>query len=228
MKKTVTIKRLLVLTLILALLLPLTVYTVSGAPQQKNGYTEAANTYGAVAQAKVTKLSGNQNGLTITVSVNGVVAAEKYQLINNNSSGEFTVGDYKVYVSTSGNDKIDACFITYAPPPASQEKPGLLKVVNPRPSRAPIDAVGLSVRLDTLEGKTIAVIANYDSTMPAIARYMVANIPNIKIIYISDMEVAAGQSPRPIELEPPIQNMSLRNFEADPTIADGIVFGNGF
>jgi hypothetical protein len=42
------------------------------------------------------------------------------------------------------------------------------------------------------------------------------------------MEVAAGQSPRPVQLNAPIVNMSLRNFEADPKVADAIVFGNGF
>jgi uncharacterized protein YuzB (UPF0349 family) len=85
--------------------------------QKVKGYTEASNTYGAVAAAKITKLNGSQNGLTITVKVNGKVAAEKYFIISNNSSGEFAVGDYKVYVGTS-NTKINYCFITYAPKPA--------------------------------------------------------------------------------------------------------------
>ena len=195
------------------------------APQQKNGYVEAANTYGAVASAKVTGLSGNQNGLTITVTVDGTVVAETYQTIPNNSSGEFTVGDYKVYVSTSGNTKVDSCFITYAKAPSEL---GLLRVVNPRPSRAPIDAVGLAPRLSTLEGKTVAVIANYNNTMPPIARALLDVVKNGTVIFISDMEVAAGQSPRPVELEAPIVNMSLRDFEANPAIADAIVFGNGF
>ncbi|MCL2816495.1 MAG: glycoside hydrolase family 5 protein, partial [Oscillospiraceae bacterium] len=110
-------KRILALLLIMTMIIPSLMMPVAAAPQKANGYIEAADTYGAVAKAVVTKLNGNQNGLTITVSVDGVVVAYRYVLINNNSAGEFVVGDYKVYVSTYGNDKIDYCFITYAPEP---------------------------------------------------------------------------------------------------------------
>ena len=90
----------------------------SAAPQKTNGYAAASATYGAVAAAKVDKLNGNQNGLAITVKAEGKIVAETYVMIKNNSAGEFNVGGYKVYVSTYGNDKIDYCFITYAPAPA--------------------------------------------------------------------------------------------------------------
>jgi len=105
-------------TMILSLSIP-----SASAPQKNNGYTEAEDTYGAVANAVVDKIGGNKNGLAITVSIDGDIAAETYVLINNNSAGEFEVGDYRVYVSTYGNTKIDFCFITYAPEPEIEEPP---------------------------------------------------------------------------------------------------------
>jgi len=112
-------KKVLSLGVVFAMILALAVLAIT-APQKTNGYVEADETYGAVASAKVDKLNGNQNGLTITVKVDNEIVAEAYYLIKNNSAGEFAVGDYKVYVSTYGNDKIDFCFITYAPPPAEE------------------------------------------------------------------------------------------------------------
>jgi len=109
-----TMSKKLVVTIMAFSLVALLAVTATTAPQKTNGYTEAADTYGAVASARVDKLNGNQNGLTITVMVDDVIAAEAYYLIKNNSAGEFVVGNYKVYVSTYGNDKIDYCFITYA------------------------------------------------------------------------------------------------------------------
>ena len=189
----------------------------------------AQDTYGAVAYASVTKLTGNQNQLNISVSVNGKIVAEAAFTIANNAAGEYTVGGYKVYVKTSGNNKVDQCVITFAPQPAGDF---IFNVVNPRPSRAPINATGLSTRLPAdLSGKTIAVVANYDNSMAAIARALLAAVPAIgKIIYVSDMEVAAGQSPRPIEMEKPFVNMALRDFEAPANLdtVDGIIVGNGF
>ena len=105
-------KKLLALFMVLATLFIFSIPAVS-APQKTNGYTEVEDTYGAYAIAVVTPLGGNQNGLTITVAKNGFIEAEEYFTIPNNSSGEFTVGEYRVYVSTSGNNKIDYCFITY-------------------------------------------------------------------------------------------------------------------
>jgi len=65
--------------------------------------------------ASVNKLNGNQNDLTITVTEvysNGLanVISEKIK-INNNAAGTYSVGAYKVYVDTKGNDQIRACYI---------------------------------------------------------------------------------------------------------------------
>ena len=64
----------------------------------------------AVSEAFVTRLNGNQNELTITIT-------ETYEhgktnvitvtfLIRNNAEGVYQVGDYNVYVDTKGNDQI--------------------------------------------------------------------------------------------------------------------------
>jgi hypothetical protein len=65
--------------------------------------------------ASVKKLNGNKNELTITVT-------EYYEdgtkevftttfAIDNNAAANYTVGPYKVYVDTKGNDQIRACYI---------------------------------------------------------------------------------------------------------------------
>ena len=63
----------------------------------------------------MTKLNCNQNDLTITVtekysdgSTNLIKATVR---INNNAAGTYTVGGYKVYVDTKGNDQIRECRI---------------------------------------------------------------------------------------------------------------------
>jgi hypothetical protein len=65
--------------------------------------------------AFVTKLTGNQNDLTITVketySDASVVIITKTIKINNNAAATYEVGDYKVYVDTKGNDQIRDCKI---------------------------------------------------------------------------------------------------------------------
>jgi hypothetical protein len=64
--------------------------------------------------------------------------------------------------------------------------------------------------------------------MPAIAEELLNTAKDIKVIFVSDLPVARGQSPRPTTLDDPIINMALADFEADPTVADALVFGNGF
>ena len=66
-------------------------------------------------EAFVTKLSGNQNELTITITeiyendkINVITEIFK---INNNAAGIYDVGEYKVYVDTKGNTQIRACYI---------------------------------------------------------------------------------------------------------------------
>ena len=69
----------------------------------------------ATASAYVTKLNGSQNDLTITVTEkysNGSTNLIKTTVrINNNAAGTYTVGGYKVYVDTKGNDQIRECRI---------------------------------------------------------------------------------------------------------------------
>jgi len=69
----------------------------------------------ATPEASVTKLSGNQNQLTVTITEvllsKEIVVTTLTFMIDNNSAGVYTVGDYKVYVDTKGNDQIRACYI---------------------------------------------------------------------------------------------------------------------
>jgi len=66
-------------------------------------------------KAFVTKLNGNKNNLTITVTetyVDGTVEVyTKTFSIDNNAAGTYMVGDYTVYVDTKGNDQIRACYV---------------------------------------------------------------------------------------------------------------------
>ena len=131
---------------------------------------------------------------------------------------------------TAANPPVSTPAATPAPvaTPAPTPAAPIFSVVNPRPSRAAIDAKALAPRLESFEGKTIAVIANYNGTMAPIAKALLDTAEDITVIFISDLEVARGQSPRPIELDAPIVNMALRDYEADPSVADALVFGNGF
>jgi hypothetical protein len=66
--------------------------------------------------AFVTKLNGNQNDLTITVTeiyADGTTEPPITMTfkINNNAEGVYDVGGYKVYVDTKGNEQIRACYI---------------------------------------------------------------------------------------------------------------------
>jgi len=110
-----------------------------------------------------------------------------------------------------------------------KEAPPEFTILNPRPSRPPIIAVPPTARLDSLVGKSIAVVANYNPTMAPLAEALldVVGVEG-KVYFISDLPVAAGQSPRPITLADPIINMSLSDFEKDPHVADAIIVGNGF
>ncbi|MCL1835740.1 MAG: hypothetical protein FWG48_06210, partial [Oscillospiraceae bacterium] len=69
----------------------------------------------ATPSARVEKLSGNQNRLFITVTEkysDGTYKTVEWNgLISNNAAGTYTVGTYKVYVDTKGNDQIRSCYI---------------------------------------------------------------------------------------------------------------------
>jgi len=69
--------------------------------------------------AKIEKLNGNKNSLTITIvgkySNGGTkVFAENTFLISNNSSDTYRVGVYNVYVATKGNDQVRECYIKWS------------------------------------------------------------------------------------------------------------------
>ena len=73
----------------------------------------------AFSSAFVTKLNGNQNLLTISVTEvyeydNTVVITETF-MIRNNAEGVYQLGDYSVFVDTKGNDQIRACYIVDGP-----------------------------------------------------------------------------------------------------------------
>jgi len=69
----------------------------------------------AAPAAKVAKLNGSRNDLTITVtelySDGSEIEITATISINNNAAGTYEVGGYKVYVDTKGNDQIRACYI---------------------------------------------------------------------------------------------------------------------
>ncbi|MCL1970849.1 MAG: hypothetical protein FWF66_05285, partial [Candidatus Bathyarchaeota archaeon] len=69
----------------------------------------------ATVSAFVTKLNGNQNDLTITITEklsNGATnIIEETLKISNNAKGTYPIGSYNVYVATSGNTRIDECYI---------------------------------------------------------------------------------------------------------------------
>ncbi|MCL2773842.1 MAG: InlB B-repeat-containing protein [Oscillospiraceae bacterium] len=69
----------------------------------------------ATPSAYVTKLNGNTNNLTITVTERYSDGSTKTITetfnINNNAAGTYAVGAYTVYVDTKGNDQIRDCYI---------------------------------------------------------------------------------------------------------------------
>ena len=100
-------------------------------------------------------------------------------------------------------------------------------VLNPRGDRPPITAVPPTARLSTLTGKTIAIVGNYNPTVVPLATAFAQ--AGYTVIFVSDLPVAAGQSPRPIQLnEPGITNMFLADFEKNPMVANDIIVAHGF
>ena len=81
----------------------------------ETAYEVTAVVTSAKPSAVVTKLTGNQNDLTITIievySDNEVVEIVQKLKINNNAAGTYSVGEYKVYVDTKGNTQIRECYI---------------------------------------------------------------------------------------------------------------------
>ena len=89
------------------------VYSNSALSSPSNA-TYIATLASAIPNAFVTKLNGNTNDLTITVTEtlnNGnTITITKTFSISNNSAGIFQLGEYKVFVDTKGNTQIRACY----------------------------------------------------------------------------------------------------------------------
>jgi len=81
------------------------------------GYVDETGAYvvSASPSAWVTKLNGNKNDLTITITEqlsNGSTNTLTQTFsINNNSADTYTIGSYKIYVDTTGNTQIRACYL---------------------------------------------------------------------------------------------------------------------
>ena len=130
---------------------------------------------------------------------------------------------------------------TPAPTPAQTPTPEnlaggddgyLFNCLHPAPQRDPIDVTSLSARLDTLDGKTLAVCANYNNGLYEFPEGLVLalkeQLPNTTVVYVSEMLVATGQATYPRSLDEPIENMTMAEFLADPQIADAVVVTNAF
>jgi hypothetical protein len=98
-------------------------------------------------------------------------------------------------------------------------------VLNPRGDRPPITAFPPRARLSSLQGKTIAIVGNYNPTVAPLATAFAQGGYNV--IFVSDLPVAVGQSPRPITL-PGVTNMLLADFEKNPMVASAIIVAHGF
>ena len=100
-------------------------------------------------------------------------------------------------------------------------------VLNPRADRPPIIAVPPTPRLSSLQGKTIAIVGNYNPTVEPLAKAFAQ--AGYTVLFISDLPVAAGQSPRPIQPNVPgLTNMFLADFEKNPMVANAIIVAHGF
>lgn len=88
---------------------------VAAIVSAKAGLTYIPVFESATASAYVTKLEGNKNDLTITVTEKydkgSAVVITKTFRINNNAADIYEVGDYKVYVNTKGNVQVRECYI---------------------------------------------------------------------------------------------------------------------
>ena len=71
------------------------------------------NFVSATVSAYVTKLNGNKNDLTITVTElyfdGSTLTIEKTFRIDNNAAAQYSVGDYMIYIDTKGNTQIRDC-----------------------------------------------------------------------------------------------------------------------
>ena len=93
-----------------------TIWTIDSKVNDGFPYLSIYKTFvSATPSAFVTKLNGNMNDLTITVTElfsDGSTKKLTHTFsINNNSAGTYQVGNYNIYVDTKGNTQIRACYI---------------------------------------------------------------------------------------------------------------------
>ena len=76
--------------------------------------------------AYVTKLNGNKNDLTITVTetyeYDNAIAITKTFSIRNNAEGVYNVGGYDIFADTKGNDQIRALYIVKSKAPVIEDE----------------------------------------------------------------------------------------------------------
>jgi hypothetical protein len=77
-----------------------------------------------------------------------------------------------------------------------KEDPGNIWVLNPVPRRTPVEAVPLAPRVQGgWEGKTLVVLANYNSNTAGIAAEVEKLMPaSANLVWVGDMTVVAGQT----------------------------------
>ena len=117
-----------------------------------------------------------------------------------------------------------------------REDPGNIWVLNPVPSRAPVEAVKLAPRVrDGWERKTVVVLANYNPDTAAIVAEVEKLLPaSANLIWVGDMTVVAGQTVNPSK--PPTDKWNIMRYtqEFQPALGeeklkpDAIISAVGF
>ena len=117
-----------------------------------------------------------------------------------------------------------------------REDPRNIWVLNPVPSRTPVEAVPLAPRVQGgWEGKTVAVLANYNSETATIVAEVEKLLPaGANLVWIGDMTVITGQTVNPSK--PPSDKWNIMRYaqEFQPALREGklkpdaIISGTGF
>ena len=117
-----------------------------------------------------------------------------------------------------------------------REDPGNIWVLNPMPSRAPVEAVPLAQRVrDGWDNKTLVVLANYNPDTATIVAEVEKLLPaSAGLVWVGDMTVVAGQTVNPSK--PPSDKWTIMRYtdEFQPAVRDGkfkpdaIISGTGF
>jgi len=117
-----------------------------------------------------------------------------------------------------------------------KEDPGNIWVLNPVPSRAPVEAVRLAPRVQGgWEGKTFVVLANYNPDTATIIAEVEKLLPaSANLVWVGDMTVVAGQTVSPSK--PPSDKWTIMRYtdEFQPALREGklkpdaLISGAGF